>query len=75
MKMKNAIVAAVIGTGFLFVAQSEAMAWGCLARAKDGAYGYSYNYPNKRSAQNRALKECSIRTYYRCRVVSCDPNG
>jgi hypothetical protein len=68
-------LAAIIGLGFVMSSETAAFAWGCTAVARDGAYGYSYNYPNKRGAIRRALKECTDRTYHRCRIVQCDPNG
>lgn len=72
--LKYAMIA-LIGVGLAAGLQTEAFAWGCYAQARDGTYGYSYNYPNKRSAAARALAECSVRTYRRCRVVYCKPNG
>lgn len=67
-------------TGFLAVAASmsiagEAMAWYCHAQARDGTYGYSYNYPTRWGAANRAIRECQARTYRRCRVIVCRRNG
>ena len=53
----------------------QAFAWGCTAVADDGAYGYSNNYPNRKSARQRARAESSARTNYNCQVTSCDPNG
>lgn len=76
--MKNIVkyaIAGLVGIGFSATLQTEAYAWGCTAVARDGAYGYSYNYPNKRSAQRRALRECTARTYRRCYITQCRPNG
>jgi len=76
--MKANVKYALVGLmslGFAASLQSEAFAWGCTAAARDGAYGYSYNYPNKRSAVQRALYECSARTYRRCYITQCNPNG
>ena len=43
-----------IGLGMLLTAETSAFAWGCTAVARDGAYGYSYNYPTKQGAVRRA---------------------
>ena len=40
----------LMGFGFAASLQTEAFAWSCLAGARDGASGWSYNYPNRRSA-------------------------
>ncbi len=71
--LKYALIA-LMGMGFAASLQTEAFAWGCHAQARDGTYGYSYNYPNRRSAAARALAECASRTYRRCRIVYCEPN-
>ncbi len=53
-----------------------ALAWGCTAVASDGAYGYSYNWPDEQDAELRALKECDKQTTTNdCQTDSCDPNG
>ncbi|MBL0372356.1 DUF4189 domain-containing protein [Rhizobium sp. KVB221] len=54
---------------------SQALAWGCIAVAGDGTYGYSYNFSKKRDAKQRAKAECDIRTREACYIDSCDPNG
>ena len=69
------VLAAVTALALVATTETSAFAWGCYAQARDGAYGISYNYPNKRSAVRRALNECRYRTYYRCRVIWCKPNG
>lgn len=61
----------VIGLAVLFATETSAFAWGCTAVARDGAMGYSYGYGSRKAAIRRALRECSIRTYYRCRIVGC----
>lgn len=54
----------------------QALAWGCTAVASDGAYGYSYNWPDEQDAELRALKECDKRTTTNdCQTDSCDPKG
>jgi hypothetical protein len=53
----------------------QAFAWSCQAAADDGTYGYSYNYPNRRGAKQRALAECNARTYDSCYIVDCQRNG
>jgi hypothetical protein len=76
MKKRNLfMLAGLLASGMTFSETTSAFAWGCNAVANDGTYGYSYNYPNKRGAMARARAECEARTYRRCRVVSCDPNG
>jgi hypothetical protein len=60
----------VIGSG------SEALAWGCVAVASDGAYGYSYNWPSEQDAELTALNQCEANsTSGDCSTDSCDPNG
>lgn len=55
---------------------SEALAWGCVAVASDGAYGYSYNWPSEQDAELTALNECEARsTSGDCSTESCDPNS
>jgi hypothetical protein len=64
-------LSAVIALGVLVTSETSAFAWGCTAVARDGAYGYSYNYPTKQGAVRRALRECSYRSYRRCRIAVC----
>lgn len=73
-KWKFALIG-LMGLGFAASLQTEAFAWSCLAGARDGASGWSYNYPNRRAAIRRALAECAVRTYYRCYLRYCNPNG
>jgi hypothetical protein len=55
---------------------SKAMAWGCVAVASDGAYGYSYNWPSEQDAELTALNQCEANsTSGDCSTDSCDPNG
>ena len=68
-------IAGIFISSLLASSAPQAFAWGCTAVADDGAYGYSYNYPNKRAARQRARAECNARTSYECQVTSCDPNG
>lgn len=76
MKSKTALALAGVFAMALFAESApQAFAWGCTAVADDGSYGYSYNYPNKRGARQRAKAECNARTNERCEVTSCDPNG
>ena len=65
------LLSAVIGVAVLFTTETSAFAWGCTAVARDGAMGYSYGFGSQRAAMRRALRECSIRSYYRCRIVAC----
>lgn len=76
MKMASKIaVLALIAGGTLAATIPEAYAWSCQATARDGTYGYSYNYPNRKQARRRALAECQARTYSDCYIASCQPNG
>jgi hypothetical protein len=55
---------------------SEAHAWGCVAVASDGAYGYSYNWPSEQDAELTALNQCEANsTSGDCSTESCDPNS
>ncbi|MDB5526036.1 MAG: hypothetical protein JWM58_3799 [Rhizobium sp.] len=69
------VVAGAFVSALLASSAPHAFAWSCVAVADDGTYGYSYNYPNKKGARQRAKAECSERTYDDCHVTSCDPNG
>jgi hypothetical protein len=61
---------------FVAVSSSQALAWGCTAVASDGAYGYSYNWPDEEDAELKALQECDKQTGTNdCQRESCDPNG
>lgn len=62
-------------SGFVGIGAPQALAWSCQAVADDGTYGYSYNYPNRRSARQRALAECDARTYDQCYIEDCQRNG
>lgn len=65
---------ALLATGA--ASSGEALAWGCTAVASDGAYGYSYNWPDEQDAELTALKECDKRTKSDdCQTDQCDPNG
>lgn len=68
-------VAAVFASALVGASAPQVFAWGCVAVANDGTYGYSYNYSNKKGARQRARAECDARTYDECHVTSCDPNG
>lgn len=53
-----------------------AFAWGCTAVDSQGAYGYSYNWPDEQDAELAALKQCDKYTQTNdCQTESCDPNG
>jgi hypothetical protein len=55
---------------------SKVLAWGCVAVASDGAYGYSYNWPSEQDAELTALNQCEANsTSGDCSTDSCDPNG
>jgi hypothetical protein len=71
--IKTAAAGLMLAT--VFGAAPQAFAWACQAQANDGASGYSYNYPNRRSARQRALAECNGTTYDRCYIVDCQRNG
>lgn len=65
----------IAASSMLMISAAEAFAWSCQATADDGTYGYSYNYPNRRGARQRALAECDVRTYDQCYIVDCQRNG
>jgi hypothetical protein len=69
------IAAAGLMFATVFGAAPQAFAWACQAQANDGATGYSYNYPNRRAARQRALAECNARTYCECYIVDCQRHG
>lgn len=55
---------------------TTANAWGCVAVASDGAYGYSYNWPSEQDAELTALNQCDANaTSGDCSTESCDPSG
>ncbi len=72
MRMVQIFVATAVIA--LTASTSSAFAWSCLAVARNGAEGWSYNYPNRGGAINRALSECYARGRG-CHVVRCNPNG
>ncbi|MDF1607625.1 DUF4189 domain-containing protein [Hoeflea sp. YIM 152468] len=55
---------------------SPALAWGCIALASDGTYGYSYDYEYEEDAIERALNECARLTPSNdtCYIEECDPD-
>jgi spermidine/putrescine-binding protein len=60
----------------LGAATGQALAWGCTAVDSQGAYGYSYNWPDEQDAELAALKQCDKYTKTKdCQTESCDPNG
>jgi hypothetical protein len=75
--MRKILMSAGLLAALLTAASSgQAFAWGCTAVASDGAYGYSYNWPDEEDAELRALKECDKQTTTNdCQEESCDPNG
>jgi hypothetical protein len=76
MKLRTKLVyTALVVCGTMAATIPEAFAWSCQATADDGTYGYSYNYPNRRGAKQRALAECNARTYDDCYIVDCQRNG
>ena len=66
---------ALVVCGTLAATAPQAFAWACQAAASDGSSGYSYNYPNRRGARQRALAECNAQTYDDCYIVDCQRNG
>ena len=69
------IAAAGLMLATVFGTAPQAFAWACQAQANDGASGYSYNYPNRRSARQRALAECNVNSNYQCYIIDCQRNG
>ena len=68
-------VAGIFVSALLIASASEALAWGCVAQANDGTYGYSYGFGTKKQAKRRAMAECDARTYDDCYITNCDPNS
>ena len=57
------------------VMPNRAAAWGCVARASDGGYGYSYNWPSEQDAELTALNQCEANsTSGDCSTESCTPD-
>jgi hypothetical protein len=76
MRATKLILTGMLGLGMLATTQAtSAFAWGCYAEARDGTYGWSYNYPHRRGAERRAHKECQVRTHRKCRVIYCRRNA
>ena len=75
--MYKAVRMAGIAVALLVIASStQVRAWGCVAVDSDGAYGYSYNWPDEEDAELTALKQCDAKsTAGDCKTDSCDPNG
>ena len=70
---RKLVLTAFLVAGLSF-SQSHALAWGCVASASDGAYGYSYNWPSEQDAELTALNECEARSSSGdCATESCDP--
>ena len=69
------ITAAGLMLATVFGGAPQAFAWACQAQANDGSSGYSYNYPTRRGARQRALAECSGTTYDRCYIIDCQRHG
>jgi hypothetical protein len=71
----KALLCLIAASGMLATSHADAFAWACQAQANDGASGYSYNYPNRRSARQRALAECNVNSSYQCYIIDCQRNG
>jgi hypothetical protein len=58
----------------LFVSQTSAFAWGCIAVSEEGTYGYSHGFGDENDARERALNECAVRTGEDavCEITECD---
>jgi hypothetical protein len=64
----------LVGCVLVSALPSSAFAWSCLAVARNGGKGWSYNYGSRDGAIIRALEECG--EYGRgCRIVRCNPRG
>jgi Domain of unknown function (DUF4189) len=66
-------LAAAAFAGAMAASTGSALAWGCVAVAEDGTYGYSYNFGDRDSAVDRALNECASRatTDQVCEITDC----
>ncbi|MDB5523217.1 MAG: hypothetical protein JWM58_980 [Rhizobium sp.] len=70
------VIACLSAVAIATMSSSQALAWGCVAVDSEGAYGYSYNWPDEQDAELRALNECDARSNTNdCQTDSCDPNG
>ena len=72
--MRRKLILAALLVAGLALSHGLALAWGCVASASDGAYGYSYNWPSEQDAELTALNECEARSSSGdCSTESCDP--
>jgi hypothetical protein len=63
------LIAALLFSG---ASVTAAGAWGCVARASDGGYGYSYDWPSEEDAELTALNQCEANsTSGDCSTESC----
>jgi len=70
------LLATLFAAGIATSSASPALAWGCIAIASDGTYGYSYDYDYQEDAVERALNECARLTPTNdvCVIEECDPD-
>ena len=61
MRLYAPLLATALTVSTLIASTAPALAWGCVAVSEDGTYGYSYNYPNRRSARQRATHLRTVR--------------
>ena len=77
--MKTTHLAGLIALSLsaLTLSSSPAAAWGCVAVAEDGTYGYSYNFDDEDGARERALDECATRatTDQTCEITDCSEDS
>jgi hypothetical protein len=66
------IAASLVGTSFVAMAPSPALAWYCFSRGTTGATGWATRFWI-RDAKAVSLAECAVRTprYGRCYVQFC----
>ena len=74
--MRRMIMICMLAGAAGAAASEDAAAWGCVAVASDGAYGYSYNWPSEQDAELTALNQCDANsTSDDCSTESCDPDS
>ncbi len=74
MRTKTTLIALAMLSLFSLTTE-KAYAWGCVAVASDGAYGYSYNWASEEDAELTALNQCDAKSATGdCETDSCDPD-
>ncbi|MDB5524424.1 MAG: hypothetical protein JWM58_2187 [Rhizobium sp.] len=72
MIVRAPVLFAVLAFGAVLAPTTNALAWGCVAEATDGASGWSNNYDTESDANARALRECHAKTSDTCKITDCN---